>query len=331
MESTDVSIVQEIARLATSASDVQDVEIALDIEQLRSGKLQFLMAPPGVTPLDITKNLIAALPNPLRRRGTVTLTTLSSFADFVRRMYQPQTVLFADAKKSTITAIFDYHDPINNPDALHVGDPPVAPTMASIPEPQWGQYRAVYAFPLARQWTAWMELHKKPLTQSVLASHIEENILDVRDPAGMTDGPMKDLVQQLGMRLGTQTELLRVARDMALNVSEEVRQAVNTTTGEIIVGYSQAHNPTDGKGGEIKVPTAFLICIPVFLGGDQYQQLTRLRYVQKEGKVTWSYDIYALDRVLEDAFTNACDAMALKTGAPLFYGEPPNGAAGSNA
>ena len=331
MESTDVSIVQEIARLATSASDVQDVEIALDIEQLRSGKLQFLMAPPGVTPLDITKNLIAALPNPLRRQGTVTLTTLYSFEDFVLRMCQPQTVLFADAKKSTITAIFDYHDPINSPDALHVGDPPMAPTMVSTPEPQWGQYRAVYAFPLARQWTAWMEHHKQSMTQSVLASHIEENILDVRDPAGMADGPMKDLVQQLGMRLGTQTELLRVARDMALNVSEEVRQAVNTTTGEIIVGYSQAHNPTDGKGGEIKVPNAFLIRIPVFLGGAQYEQLTRLRYVQREGRVTWSYDIYALDRVLDDAFTNACDAVALKTGSPLFYGEPPTGAAGSNA
>jgi len=128
----------------------------------------------------------------------------------------------------------------------------------------------------------------------------------------------RDLIGQLNLSLGNRLQLLTAARGMAVKVTEAVRSAVNTNDGSISVAYEQTHEAAS-KDPDLKVPTAFVIALPVFEGGAMFQLLTRLKYRKEGQSLKWSFDVYNLKRAVDVAFTSACDDVAAATGLPLYY------------
>ena len=316
MADLSAAAIEEIARIVRAGMVSEQVTVSPS--QVDEGERLFVTHPSDLTLVDVTESAMKGLRNPLFRKGTVTLTALDSLVDFTNRMKMLQTALFADAEKHTLLTVFDYHDPINVPDAPEDAEPKLA---ISFPSPQWGRYRAFFAFPQSRQYKAWRGANKKAMTQSDLASFIEDNVVDVMSPASLADDKTAALVHQLGLKLAGPETLLSVARGLSIKAEEQIAQVVNLSTGETQIQYTQTHTK-DESAVDIKVPTGFIIALPIFEGDAAYQLLVRLKYRKAQQSIHWHFDIYNIDRAFDDAFEQSCDRVRVATSLPLFYGSP---------
>ncbi len=306
-----------LERLIAVGEPVTSASVALQPDALARVMVSL---PAGRKTEDLTSVLLAMESTPRGVTGEVVLTALDSLIAFTQRMRLSSSVLFAKRSPASITAVFDYHQAVNHEEEEAPGEK--GGSVLSLPDvARWGRFRASFAFPVSRQWAAWTGSHQRVMGQQDLADFLEENIRDVINESDCAqDAPTATLVSQLGLRLGTREELLRTARGLVLHSDERVTQIINTSSGETQVVYEQTHA---GQSADVRIPTAFLIAVPVFEGDAYYRLLVRLRHRKVEHGVRWAYDIYAMDRAVDDAFTTACRNVAEQTGLPLFYGEPP--------
>ena len=346
----DADFLEKLNELTSTNTDIRIVDVtAAPGPEAFIGRVYGMDVPQGRKFEDLTAKLLQTLPNPLSRTGTQTLLGLDSFAAYVNRYKLPNSALYAEqgtnGNAPKLVAIFDEHDAVNVPapldkativemraahDALNDDaaedeqEPFVLPTVYTStdnPRPQWRRFRAEYHFPAHDAFKAWSTQNKQPLSQSTLAEWIEDHITDVMDISTADQikaVKTRDLIGQLNLSLGNRLQLLTAARGMAVKVTESVRSAVNTNDGSITVAYEQNHEAAS-KDPDLKIPTAFVIALPVFEGGAVFQLLTRLKY-RKEGQtLKWSFDVYNLKRAVDVAFTSACDDVVTATGLPLYY------------
>lgn len=245
-----------------------------------------------------------------RTRGSATLTRLSSFLDHVDRFAEAQTAaIFAtDAK---LTAVYDYHQ---NSVADHC------------------DHRAEYTFPKSKAWQAWTRVFNKPLGAMDLSTLLEDRIEDVMDPSSSHVGEgARDLAALLGLRMGTVSELVTVAREMRVSVKKDVASAHVIATGELELQYSESHE-TKTKGGlQVLVPTGFFLALPVHEAGPVYSIVVRLRYMLDGAKVVWTLVPARLEEVERHAVETIVDLVDAHLAErasrdneppiPLFWGE----------
>lgn len=300
--------VREIARLARST----------EVHGFSTGdgdaRLNYLAHHQDLRLTDVTAALDARKPHPRRRTGTVKLLSVDAFIEFCLRMNEGRrSVVFADTKQRTVTAVLDYHDPLNATDNV---------PLAGEASPHWGQFRAHFSFPFSRQWKTWHTAHREKKTQGDLAGFIEDNIRDVRhETMGELPEKLQEVIRALKLHLGSPQRLLESARGFSVTADEVIRQVIDTSSGEAQIVYEETHNKS--APAEMKVPTAFTIGIPVFEGDAPYHLLCRLRYRKHSGAVVWIIDIQDIEGALEDAFNTAIERIRSETGLCLLAGEAP--------
>lgn len=257
----------------------------------------------GARIVDAGKYLDAYRTKPERRTGTARVLELVSFMDLTQRFADEDSALFADPdpRAPSLTAVLDYHE------------------KTAEGAPRFGTHRIVYAFPLSDEWKAWQAANGKELSQAAFAELVENRILDVTDPSGAGE-QARALADALGATFASPSKLLDLSRGLSLRVGQKVRNALSLASGEMQVEFITEHQ--DQQGQPLRIPSAFLIGIPVFRNGDVYRLAVRLRYRLREGNVTWFYEIYRADRAFDDAFTEACTKAQMQTGLPLFFGSP---------
>jgi uncharacterized protein YfdQ (DUF2303 family) len=241
---------------------------------------------------------------PDRITGTATLRDEDSFIAHVLEMRLPTTRIFAnpDAASPSLTAVYDYHavDGENQ-------------------QPAFGVHRAYWPLELSKEWKAWIGAAGKSMSPTEFAEFLEKHVPDVYWGDQHSDYT-KTLISQLELRLATPSSLIALSRNLAVNVDVQVRQAQTLASGEIAITYVEQHK--DGEGLPIKVPNAFLIAIPVILGGPAYQLLARLRYRIREGKVSWAYDLHRVDIAFDAAVKEICERVQMETDRTVFLGSP---------
>jgi uncharacterized protein YfdQ (DUF2303 family) len=269
---------------------------------------KFLASVPAGRELKSLKPLLDEyLTAPERKKGTATVTTLDSLVELANREKGTNSVLFAQNSESapSLLAVLNFHEAGADADA-HFGD-----------------YRVSYGFPVSKEWKAWTGKNAGRMGQADFADFLENRILDVLDPPD-ADKPEDQALIQLQAKLGGifagPTKLLELSRGMTVNLGGTVEQIVNLSSGEVSVQFKETH--LDGKGAPLKVPSLFLIGIPVFDGGALYRLAVRLRYRKDGAALVWFYEIHRADRAFDDAFKEACERAQLATSLPLFYGKP---------
>lgn len=240
---------------------------------------------------------------PERRTGTAQLTELDSLIAHANRFKDVDSALFADPSPAapSLTAVLNYHC--------------VGPSGA----PRFGNHRGVYTFPLSDEWRAWLASSGRKLSQGDFAAWLEDHVLDVANPDDAGDAS-KALAATLGCTFASPSRLLELSRGLSVRVGAKVQNAINTATGEVAMQFASEHQ--DERGAPLKVPTAFLLAIPVFRGGALYQVAARLRYRIDGGAIAWSFDLHRPERFFDHAFREACDRAKDGTGLPLFFGSP---------
>jgi hypothetical protein len=256
---------------------------------------------------------------PERKRGTAHLVDLDSFIAHVERNKDAHSALFAlpDENHPTLTAVFNYNE--ENTLTYDASKPDGARTSRLEGGPRFGDHRAVYDFPVSEEWEAWHENDGQAMTQEVFAVFLEDRLVDVADPRSAMESALQ-FAEKLGVSFATPQKLLELSRGLSIRIGQKVRQNVKLQSGEGQMQFSEEH--TDEAGAPISIPGAFLIQVPVFKSGAQYQIPVRLRYRVQGGSVSWSFDLYRADRVFDHAFDEACTTANENTELPLFRGSP---------
>lgn len=246
---------------------------------------------------------------PKRREGTATLTRIESFIGHVNRFKTEHSAIFAgdDPKRPSLTAVLDYHQSVSSYGIDAV--------------PDFGRHRAHFAFPLAPEWRIWLEQNGKSMSVLEFGHFLEDNFVHVEQVGDfdVLNDDIKHLVSQLGREaVATPSKLLVLSNGLTINENAQVANHQNLATGEAEIRFKTEH--TDAAGAPLAIPKLFIVTIPVFARGDLYRIAARLRYRVSQGRVSFSYDLWGVDRVFEQAFVEACSKAQDETGLPLLYG-----------
>jgi uncharacterized protein YfdQ (DUF2303 family) len=267
------------------------------------------LVPAGMQVFDPKKILDQYLPAPERRTGTTRLADVESFSAYVNRHRRPETVVFADLDANGspgLECVFD---------ADHAG-----PEGAG-----WNRHRATYAFPLSVEWLAWRKAHGAQQAQADFASFVDERAADLLDAEALpAEAPQRVLAERLGVQLASAQEVIAASRGLRLRAEVDVTEVVSVSSGETELMYGEKHRAEGG--GALKVPTAFLVGIPVFRGEPRDVFLVRLRYRRhpsQAARIVWTLSLHQVDDVLRGAVREVVERVRVATGLPVFLGAAP--------
>lgn len=273
-------------------------------------RIPALVLPEGKTVTSVRQLLDEYRAKPERRTGTATLADLASFIEHVKRFSSEDSVIFGNRaeRAPSVTAVYDYN-----------------PEGADLTAARFLQHRAHYAFPVSEPWQAWAKAEaSEPMLQGKFAAFLEERIMDIlpapSDGRADAGALALDLVATLGGQLGGPSDLLNVSRRLKMSETAEVTNAQNLASGEMEIVYRTEHR--DAQGQPLRVPTLFLVGMPVFDGGDPYRLPIRLQYRRVEGKVFWIIRRYRPELVFFDAYDRALKQVREETARLVLLGAP---------
>lgn len=281
-----------------------------------SGKTANVIIAPngGITPLPASV-YDDYIDQPRFRRGTATLTSLTSFIAHVNRFKTSESVVFGcdDRTKPSLTCVLDYH-PANRASEEGI----------VIAAPDFGRHRSAFAFPLSDEWKAWNEYNGKKMDMAAFAMFLEDRIGEVAYPGEV---PLSDAAEVYVKRIGgkdriaTPTDLVTLSRGLKINENAAITNAVNLSSGEGEISFSTEHTGADGQ--PLIIPTSFQIAIPIFRNsGELDPLLARLRYRKNGGELVFWYELWRPDLAFDAAFTNDAHRVADETGLPVYLGSP---------
>lgn len=244
---------------------------------------------------------------PRRVTDTATATRLGSFIDLVNRFKNPRSAVFAAESMTAprLSAIIDYHEPSD--------------TAGKI-VPAFCTHHISYPFPLSREWKTWTGKNSVKMNLIEFAAFIEDNIVNVVDidPAALNDDA-QTFVKAAQGNLATPTKLFELSRGLAVHENSQVVEVRNLASGEGQVTFKSEHVDSDGK--PLSVPNMFVICIPVWdRSSDYYRIVSRLRYRKGSDGLTFWYELWRADLVLQTAFDEVIAQVEKETALPVFIG-----------
>lgn len=250
----------------------------------RVDEASFILVPQGFNNVDITAAIEKASPVPYRKKGTVALTSIDSFNEFVKDQARDQgTYIYADPEARTLTAVFNDHE---------YGE--------RSTDAGWRDFRAVYNAELSREFATWLMHNKKPMEQEVFAVFLEDNIADVVEPSGET--------------------LLAIALTLQAKTEVNFNSSKRLDNGQVQLTYTENIDARAGAGA-IEIPREFAIGCRLFKNGEGYKIRARLKYRLGGGNVKFWYELDRPENVIEDAFS-AYVEKAKETGVKVLIGKP---------
>lgn len=260
----------------TEADAVYDIAAAgFEIRDSYTGKLHVLV--PKDHKVETFDPPTPILPDHIRQG--LTFSTEESFCRYVKAWARPNSIILVDRFACVVGAVIDYHQP---------GDTTVMP---AAHRPKW-------PMPMSLQWQKWTGIDGREMAQAPFAEFLEENIADVRDPAG--------------------ARLLEVATNLSGKKTVDFGNAVRLQNGDVQFSYIEQ---SDAKGGgNLAVPEKIKLGIPVFYGGIAYEVPCFFRWRLNGGKLSFRVVMQQRQQVLDDALNAAALRVGEATGIPPLFG-----------
>lgn len=164
-------------------------------------------------------------------------------------------------------------------------------------EARFRSHIATFNVRMSNEWAIWKGSDGKKMSQVEFATFIEDNSPDVINAAFMKE----------------------VATDLQARDEAEFASSTRLDNGQTEFVYQQAIRGTVGKG-KMLVPETFKLNIPVFLNESRQEITARLRWRLKEGKLTFWYDLFRAQQIIDDGFNALVTKIALGTGADVLMG-----------
>jgi uncharacterized protein YfdQ (DUF2303 family) len=253
--------------------------------------IECLVKPNGeVVPLVVSEK---HLERPKRKRATASIYETVSFIDYVNRhKITGRTHIFGVATElgGGFTAILDYHNE----------EPKGEITVAPGEAPGWGQHVAQLELATTPEWKRWVTNNNKSLSQEAFAEHIEDNQLDIVEPAAADILDMAQLLQ------GKKTVTFKAGK--------------NLRNGTVQLEYSEQID-AGRRDDAMVIPDRFKLGIIPFVGAFGVEIEGRIRFrIGDGGKLTFSYLLNRPYKVIEDAFKHTRHQIEAETGIKVMLG-----------
>jgi len=287
MENENLDCVADENFAATLAREIKQPQ---EIASNESAARRRVALPPGWKLVEHDDSNL--LPAPLRKKARVRLRDSDSFISYVKRhgsLTDATVWCLADytAGKVAFTAIINDHGE----------DPGKA---------AWRDHQALFSPEFSEEWRRWTGKNKQAFTQAEFAAFIEENLKDIASPEGAN--------------LPSGSAMLNMALQFESTQDMRFKSAIRLQNGGVNMSFVQDDDSQTLQ--QMAMFERFAIGIPVFWNGDAYQIDARLRYRQRDGKLSFWFELIRSDKVLEAAVTTVIDVIKEKTGNPFFFGEP---------
>lgn len=248
--------------------------------------MPFSFIPTGYT----RESMEDLLPCPTRKRAAVKLTDSLSFINYTNKHGQSipdACVIYANidnvAQVAVLTAI--------------INDNGTGPEKAN-----WRDHTATFTPKKTVEWLRWNTQSGKPMDQLAFATWIEDNLQDIAAVEGLPTG----------------TDMLKMAMEFEANSEKRFKQKLNVTNGGCRLEY------VDDEDKDTRTQMSFFdrfsLGMRVFLNGPAYQVQARLRYRQKETKLSFWFELIRPDRVFEAALNDELSKIQSETGFLLLNG-----------
>lgn len=249
--------------------------------------IPFVSVPAGYEVHDLEK----LLPTPARKHAEVTTTDTDSFIFYTKKHGSlDRCTIYADINAEATR--FNLIGVIND----HGADPGAQ---------QWRDHRCVFQPTQALEWKRWLGANKKTFSQTDFAAWLEDNLSDVATVAGMPSG----------------ADILQMALAFEANSDKRLRSKVNLQDGGIRLEFVDDANQETRT--TMQAFERFTLGLPVFDGSSSaYPLEARLKYRDKDGVLTFWYELIRPDRVFKTAVTEELDRIKTATGFPIVSGKP---------
>ena len=217
------------------------------------------------------------------------LADLTSFLSYVERFGDNETTVYADPESSRLVAILDHPGAGN---------------------PRWEIHKANYDCPLSRSWLAWTKRDSDWMPQDEFAEHIENNLPDILVPSEHQNAP-------------SGADMLEIARTLQAKREANFRSGVRLENGDFQISYQEETQGSAGMNGQLEIPEAFYLGLPVYKNGDHYQVKARLRYRIREGVLRMRYELYRPEDIKDQSFEDVVQTVRdHTTKAHVLLGRP---------
>ncbi len=235
------------------------------------------------------QNLESLLLNPVRKRAEVTVTETDSFVFYVKKHGHPkESLIYASVDTGqdlfALVAVIDDHG-------------------SEIPH--WREHRCHFSPPLSTEWSRWLGLNKKTMSQSEFAAWLEDNLPDI---AMAPDMP-------------TSSEILQMALAFEANSGKRYCSKAHLQSGGISLKFVDEDN--DESHAIMKVFERFTIDLPVFDGSRfTYLLEARLKFRETSGRLGFWYELIRPDRIFRTAVADELGKIGKRTGLSIILGKP---------
>ncbi len=227
---------------------------------------------------------------PRRRTGTANMQAIDSFADHVNRFKSAESAIFADPTARKFVAVLNYHD------------------AGAGAEPAWNDHRTIYPCPFSVEWSAWGGGRPQSGDQDQFAAFLDAHDRDLG--ANLKDAD--------GNPYPSPADLISLALSLETYSDKKAKRERDPRTGRISVSFSEE----SGVKGNVVIPPAFGIKIPVFDDSEPSAIEVRLRVQVDDGDASFQWQIHDSDKVLRAAFRGLIERVKGATDLPVFVGNP---------
>lgn len=165
----------------------------------------------------------------------------------------------------------------------------------------FAEHRVVYEAPRSDEWKIWTGMNGRAMPQTDFSRFIEDNVKDIREPDG--------------------ADVLEVARQLEVKKKVEFASAERLSDGQREFTYNEEVEGSTRRG-QLKIPEEFKLGIPVFIGGELYEVIARLRYRIDGGQLRLWYDLLNPHEIERDAFGVVVEKIDGEVETPVLMASP---------
>lgn len=203
------------------------------------------------------------LDEPRRKRGTVAVRDVASFAQYYSKHASEHSEVFADLDAATVTAVLNAH---------------------TEDGADWQDHRLALVMVKTPQWVTWTTANRQMMSQATFAEFIEDNAADVA-PGGPA----------------TAADLLEMAQKFQAHTKVQFSSGKRLKSGETQLVYSETVEAKAGERGTIEIPNDFELALAPFEDCAPYRVKARFRFRLADGAVRMAYHLDDPARTFRDA------------------------------
>jgi len=228
---------------------------------------------------------------PARKRGAVITSNTDGFIFYLNKHgHETRTLVYADidaeASQFKLVAVIDDHGDTHS-------------------DPQWREHRCHFSPDQAVEWKRWIGSDKKVFSQGDFATWLEDNLGDIASVTNMPTG----------------ADILKMALGFEANAEKRLRSKINLQNGG--VQFEFVEDEDKDTRTKMEVFQRFTLGIPVFDGSTSaYPIEARLKYREREGKVSFWFELIRPDRVFKTAVQDELALINEGAGFPVICGRP---------